>query len=59
MAHLRVALVPGLLGAAGNAALDWVYGTAASVVFVLLIAVPAAALNSRERRRRQQQQPAP
>jgi ABC-type spermidine/putrescine transport system permease subunit I len=42
-----------LVAATNNAPLDWAYGTAASVVFVALIAVPAAVLNSREHRRRQ------
>jgi uncharacterized protein YecE (DUF72 family) len=40
-----------------DAPLDWVLGTAASVVFVGLIAVPAAAMNARDRRRRQQAEP--
>ncbi|HMK98214.1 MAG TPA: hypothetical protein VK425_11750 [Acidimicrobiales bacterium] len=43
-----------VLGAANNSPIDWVYGTAASIVFVALIAIPAAALNARDRKRRQQ-----
>gem|GEM_PF-2555917 len=46
-----------LVAATNNAPLDWAYGTAASVVFVALIAVPAAVLNSRENRRRQATRP--
>ena len=41
------------VAATNNAPMDWVYGTAASVVFVALIVVPAAVLNARDRKRRQ------
>jgi hypothetical protein len=41
-----------LMAATSNAPLDWVYGTAASVLFVAVIAVPAAVLNVRDHRRR-------
>ncbi len=40
-----------LVATTSNAPLDWVYGTAASVLFVVVIAVPAAVLNSRDHRR--------
>jgi len=44
-----------LLASASNAPIDWVYGGLASIVFVLVIALPAAVLNSRDRKRRAQQ----
>ena len=44
-----------LVASTNHAAADWLWGTAASVLFVALIAVPAAALNGRDRKRRQQQ----
>lgn len=44
-----------IVAAASSAPADWLWGTAASVLFVGAIVVPAAALNSRERRKRQQQ----
>ena len=47
----------GSLAATNNAPIDWVYGAAASVVFVALIVVPAAALNARDRKRRQETPP--
>lgn len=40
-----------LVATTSNAPMDWVYGTAASVLFVVAIAVPAAVLNSRDHRR--------
>jgi hypothetical protein len=48
----------GLLALNSGAALDWVYGALASIVFVVIIAVPAAVLNSREHKKRQREQPA-
>jgi amino acid transporter len=42
-----------LLVATGSAPTDWLLGTAASVVFIALIAIPAAALNHRDRKKRQ------
>jgi hypothetical protein len=47
-----------LLVATGSAPTDWLLGTAASVVFVAAIAVPAAALNHRDRKRRQKERSA-
>ncbi len=44
-----------LLVATGGAPTDWLLGTAASVVFVAVIAIPAAALNHRDRKRRQKE----
>jgi hypothetical protein len=52
------ALVAALLAARSAAPMDWVYGTAASVVFVAAIAIPAAVLNSREHKRRQRERSA-
>ena len=49
--------LPALVAATSNAPLDWVYGALASIVFVVLIAVPAAILNNREHKKRQQQRP--
>ena len=46
-------LFPALVATTSDAALDWVVGAAASIVFVALVAIPAAAMNSREHRRRQ------
>jgi hypothetical protein len=46
--------VHALVAASGNAPMNWVWGTVASLVFVGLIGVPAAALNARDRKRRQQ-----
>ena len=43
-----------LLAASSSAPIDWVYGGAASIVFVGLIALPAALLNARDRKRRAQ-----
>jgi hypothetical protein len=54
MAPVHLFLAIALL-VANSAPADWVYGTLASVGFVLVIALPAAALNSRERKRRQQE----
>lgn len=49
----------GLLAVTSNGApLDWVYGAAAGIVFVVLIAVPAAVLNSREHKKRQRERTA-
>lgn len=56
LASLPMPLLPALVAAAGDAPLDWVVGAAASIVFVVIIAVPAAALNAREHRRRQTEQ---
>ena len=47
-----------LLVATGGAPTDWALGTAAAVVFVAVIALPAAALNHRDRKRRQHERPA-
>jgi ABC-type spermidine/putrescine transport system permease subunit I len=44
-----------LLASSSNAPIDWVYGGAASIVFVVVIAIPAALLNARDRKRRAQQ----
>ncbi|MGH9105299.1 MAG: hypothetical protein ACRDZX_05575 [Acidimicrobiales bacterium] len=44
-----------LLASANGAPWDWLWGTLASIVFVVAIAIPAAILNVRERRRRQQE----
>ena len=52
---LAAPLATALMATTSDAPMDWVYGTAAAFVFVLLIAVPAAALNARDRKRRQQQ----
>jgi hypothetical protein len=46
-----------VVAATSGAPMDWLLGTAASVVFVAVIAVPAAVLNTRERKRRQRQAP--
>jgi len=46
-----------IVGSANNSPMDWVYGTAAAIVFVALIAIPAAALNARDRKRRQETGP--
>jgi hypothetical protein len=48
-----------LVAAGGNAPMNWVWGTIASLAFVGIIGVPAAALNARDRKRRQQQRAAP
>jgi hypothetical protein len=53
MAHMT-----GLLAASSSAPADWVYGALASIVFVVVIAVPAAWLNSREHKKRQREQSA-
>ena len=44
-----------LLASSSSAPIDWVYGGAASIVFVAVIAIPAALLNSRDRKRRAQE----
>jgi hypothetical protein len=41
--------------ASSSAPIDWVYGGAASIVFVGVIALPAALLNARDRKRRAQE----
>ena len=43
-----------LLASSSSAPIDWVYGGAASIVFVAVIAIPAALLNARDRKRRTQ-----
>jgi hypothetical protein len=50
--------MPVLAALLGDAALDWVYGTAASIIFVAVIAIPAAVLNSRDHKRRQRERSA-
>ena len=57
MADLPASLAA-LLATSSNAPLDWVYGAAASVVFVVLIAIPAAVLNSRDHKKRQRERSA-
>jgi ABC-type spermidine/putrescine transport system permease subunit I len=44
-----------LLASSSSAPIDWVYGAAASIVFVAVIAIPAAFLNVRDRKRRAQE----
>lgn len=39
-----------------NAPADWVIGSAISIIFILLVAIPAGALNARERKRRLHEQ---
>jgi hypothetical protein len=49
----------GLLAATSSGApLDWVYGGLASIVFVVIVALPAAFLNSREHKKRQRERSA-
>lgn len=63
MAFLPTLILPasfGLLGATqvSGAAWPWVYGMAASLVFIGIIAIPAAILNSRDHKRRQRERSA-
>ncbi len=56
----RVVTMPVLAALLPSAAApsDWVYGTAASIIFVAVIAIPAAVLNSRDHKRRQRERSA-
>ncbi|HTT88686.1 MAG TPA: hypothetical protein VMF65_03970 [Acidimicrobiales bacterium] len=63
MAFLPALFLPGPLGAllateVSGAAWPWVYGMAASLVFIGIIAIPAAWLNSRDHKRRQRERSA-
>jgi ABC-type spermidine/putrescine transport system permease subunit I len=58
LAALLPTSLAALLAVGNNDALDWVYGAAASIIFVAVIAIPAAVLNSRDHKRRQRERSA-